>query len=89
MKPNRYMKKPIVIEAMQYDGSNFYDVIRWVEDCARLARLSPNENIIIETLGGVMICPPGHYIIKGIDGEFRPLEKSVFERIYDIVEKNS
>ena len=64
----RYVKKPIVIEAIQYDGRNSADIH---EFCGNKVREPVGVDYLeIVTLEGIMKAQPGDYIIKGINGEF-------------------
>lgn len=90
----KYRKKPVVIEAMQYDGTNLNDLI-----VAGVPALPTNDyfetrNIIIKTLedgpdGGHQvehIASRGDWIIKGVSGEFYPCKNDIFEKTYESVE---
>lgn len=78
----KYRKKPVVIDAIQWDGTNVADVREffggftgWViENC---------EYILITTLEGVMRCGPRDWIIKGVSGEFYPCKPGIFAMTYD------
>ena len=77
----RYVKKPIVIEAIQYDGRNSADIH---EFCGNKVREPVGKDYLeIETLEGIMRASPGDYIIKGVKGEFYPCKPDVFKMTYD------
>ena len=87
-----FRKKPVVIEAMQYDGNNYYEVIRWAH-----SGLHPMSNSIItydgaflriRTLEGNMIANVGDWIIKGVSGEFYPCKPDIFEKTYEFLPKS-
>lgn len=84
----KYRKKPVVIEAIQFDGENGRAVIEWIRlgevDCG----LSVNEYITIETLEGCMKATLGDWIIKGIAGEFYPCKDSIFTATYERVSES-
>lgn len=77
----KFRKKPVVIEAVQWTGSNKSDVAllggrgRWVGD-----------TLLVETLEGTMQAVPGDWIIKGIKGEFYPCKPDIFEATYEPAE---
>lgn len=82
--PNRYISRPVVIEAIQYTDIDVVDDIIlfgggeiYVNDSGRLA---------IDTLEGTMTAAIGDYIIKGTSGEFYPCKPDVFELKYEMVE---
>jgi len=46
----------------------------------------PNEDGV-ETLEGFKPCEPGkHYVIRGVNGEVYPIEKTIFEKTYEVIE---
>ena len=79
----KYIKKPIPIEAVQFDGSNFAEL----EEFAGSDIYMQNGKVLIHTLEGemVMVNPTGNYLIRGIHGEYYFCEKSVFEESYEEV----
>lgn len=72
----KFRKKPVVIEAMQFTGSNCYDVLRFIgrDNLLRegLNELQQTDSPVIPTLEGHMTASPGDWIIRGIKGEFDP-----------------
>jgi hypothetical protein len=86
----QYRKKPIVIEAVQYDGNfrcldifSIHDVGKFVIGTDD----SGNPCLKIPTLEGVMIASKGDYIIKGVKGEYYPCKPDIFEQTYELVDK--
>ena len=80
----KYKKKPVVIEATLWDGTKeCYDSL--VNQSNRDISLE-NEMLIIKTLEGEMRAPVGHYIIKGIKGEFYPCDPEIFAQTYESVD---
>ena len=86
----QYRKRPIAIEAIQYDGINSAEIAKFMNQPIRTktspAPGKPSGNISIETLEGTMQAIPGDYIIKGIEGEFYPCKPKIFEKTYELVE---
>lgn len=88
----KYRKKPVVIEAFQYDG-DFTDctgelyVPEWALGGLETEVLSfeGQGDLYVNTLEGKMLVTPGDYIIKGIQGEFYPCKPDIFERTYEVV----
>ena len=62
-----YRKKPVVIEATQWTGSNLEELQNFVGFA-----LTHDEKLIIHTLEGDYEAKVGDYIIKGVQGEFYP-----------------
>lgn len=86
----RFRKKPVVIEAMQFNGIDDYmNIVEWMrksghtsaDDC----RYSTPE-MSIQTLEGTMSARPGDWIIKGVQGEFYPCKPDIFAATYELVE---
>ena len=76
----KYIKKPIPVEAIQWLGDNPEEILTFTEGNCPI--FSNTGDITIQTLEGKMSAPIGSYIIKGIDGEFYPCRKEIFERSY-------
>ena len=84
-----YRKKPVVIEAIQWDGTNQGEIADFMEVIIR-TKTSPEEGnpsgkITIETLEGDMTASVGDFIIKGINREFYPCKPDIFEKTYEEV----
>lgn len=81
----KYRKKPVVIEAVQWDGSadtaNQFIGERFGVDW-RFAENS--DSIIIPTLEGDHRGDVGDYIIKGVKGEFYPCKEDIFHLTYEL-----
>lgn len=80
----KYVKKPIPVEAVQWRGSDYTkDQIDWIFQNAnvRFAEKDP-ATLIIRTLEGDMKACPGDYIVRGVDGEYYPVKKEIFEKTY-------
>lgn len=77
----KYVKKPIPIEALQYNGENIDKVIEFSDNAVYVQ----DGNVYVHTSEGEMKMknPIGDYLIKGIHGEFYFCEKSVFEESYE------
>ncbi|WP_217649208.1 hypothetical protein [Yersinia ruckeri] len=82
----KFRKKPVVIEAKQFNGKwtgDGADILEWMgrggdwnQDTAELK---------IHTLEGVMTASKGDWIIKGVKGEFYPCKPDIFAATYDQV----
>lgn len=76
----KYRKKPVVIDAIRWDGRNLLELVGFVDDESVLVDVG---NIFIRTLEGYMEISNGDYIIKGVKGEFYPCKPDVFEMTYE------
>ena len=86
----KYKKKPVVIEAVQWDGLNIAEIAefmhRGTENPIRVSYKKPESPIIkIETLEGIMEASVGDFIIRGINGEFYPCKPDIFDKTYDMI----
>lgn len=79
----RYQKKPVVIEAEQYTGTNTEEIVAFCPD----AETRPDGTLWITTLEGGHVASPGDWIIKGVKGEFYPCKPDIFEMTYEKVGK--
>lgn len=95
----QYRKRPVVIEAMRFDGTkssaaaictwaNDGDVNKGYEDptitySTRGDRPGEAFDMVIWTLEGDMTASPGDWIIKGVKGEFYPCKPDIFAATYE------
>ena len=89
----KYRKKPVVIEALQWDGSmEGMERIRnhWPEILTAELRSNPDNRTVswwsTGTLEGRHVVSVGDFIIKGIKGEFYPCKPDIFELTYEVAE---
>lgn len=92
----KFRKKPVVIEAIQYNNINSYEVEKFMNrglsqqlesDTAYDAGVAPPiASLLIPTLEGTMKAMPGDWIIKGVNGEFYPCKPDIFDKTYERVE---
>ncbi len=93
----KFRKKPVVIEAVQHDGSHASSerIINWVnannprfdqKDSGTWTIAAYYGTISIRTLEGEMEAKAGDWIIKGVKGEFYPCKPDIFAATYEPVE---
>lgn len=85
-----YRKKPVVIEAVQWDGTlDSFTNIHAAFPELQNARFFNHKGSYIEwsiyTLEGSHKVTPGDFIIKGVKGEFYPCKPDIFEATYELV----
>ena len=79
----KFRKKPVVIEAVQYDGTfplaflNSDERVRYAGD--------DSGDIEIVTLEGVMRAHIGDWIIRGVNGEVYPCKPDIFSETHEAV----
>lgn len=96
----KYRKKPVVIEAFQYDGDlmnsrgEFY-VPQWAIEahlngtlffCSKRDSLPP-FSLFVKTREGDMEVSVHDYVIKGVMGKIYPCKPNIFEMTYELVKK--
>lgn len=96
MDPQRYRKKPVVVEAMQWPDAESYESVcqraaihRWVNGNGHQTEVVDDNGDIyaaVVTLEGKMRIGPGDYVIRGISGEFYPCKPDIFEASYEAVD---
>nr|DAV36574.1 MAG TPA: PGDYG protein [Bacteriophage sp.] len=72
---NKYRKKPVIIEAIQWNGKNLTFMGGTVEN--------KGTTLVIHTLEGDMEASINDYIIKGVNGEFYPCKPDIFDKSYE------
>lgn len=85
-----FQKKPVVVEAHQFDGSSsaVAEFKHWMNGGEmRLGQVRTRDlrPLYINTLEGEMMAQPGDWVIKGIQGEFYPCKPDIFEATYQAV----
>ncbi len=88
----KYRKKPVVIDALEWTGKNLKEVIEftgWHESAKSRWSWIEYENIVktkglkIFTLEGSHMATIGDMIIKGVHGEFYPCKPDIFKKTYE------
>jgi len=83
----RFRKKPVVIEAMQFTGLDSYlAIFDWMKASGSTVADEVRYEtplMLIPTLEGLMAASPGDWVIKGVQGEFYPCKPDVFEATYE------
>ncbi|MCG8514552.1 MAG: hypothetical protein MI740_10450 [Halanaerobiales bacterium] len=82
----KYRKKPVIVEAMQFNEKNKDRVFNWITCTTKEAIFVEGKPALkIQTLEGVMTAQLGDYIIKGVNGEFYPCKSEIFDKTYKLV----
>ena len=95
----KYRKKPVEIDAFQYDGDLIYSNGQYyVPDWAIKAfengvmfydswnDIKEPCELFINTLKGKHHVSVGDYVIRDINGELYPCKPNIFEKTYELVE---
>lgn len=94
----KYRKKPVVIEAIIWNGDNLKEVIeftgkhpkfdKWFYSWEEYETFVKNDGNLFKifTLEGVMEASVGDFIIRGVSGEHYPCKPDIFEQTYEKVD---
>lgn len=84
---NLYRKKPVVIEAIQWTGSNLGECKSFLGDSfgSHTAErgLNGRSDILVKTLEGQHVASKGDYLIRGVKGEHYPCKPDIFIATYE------
>ena len=86
--PQKYRKKPVIIEAARLDRSNGGIIAKWCggrheQEAKASDPTDVYESVLIPTLEGTMRADVGDYIIRGVQGEFYPCKPDIFAATYE------
>ena len=81
----KFRKKPVVIEAVQYDGANSVEIENFSEG-AIVKNGGKSDEMHVTTLEGLVYAVTGDWIIKGVNGEFYPCKPDIFDKTYEPAE---
>jgi len=82
----KYRKKPVVIEAVQWNGANSEEIKSLNTNKVIVAfYYGNNPRVEIKTLEGIMTATLSDWIIKGVAGELYPCKDEIFQKTYELV----
>lgn len=83
----RYRKKPIVVEAVQWDGKlPTIEPLMAGSTTKEVGQDLLSDDLVIVTLEGDMTAKVGDWIIRGIKGELYPIKDGIFRETYEAVD---
>ena len=83
----KYRKKPVVIEALQWNAVHSEMMgFMGVDQLECVSQWGDLDVLIIDTLEGEMSARKGDWIIKGVKGEFYPCKPDIFHATYERVD---
>lgn len=99
----KYVKKPVVVEAIQFTENNIKEVLAFMgkitsvdftpcctmeeEKFYEYCENCKQEGIPITTLEGDIRLKTGDYLIRGTKGELYPCKPDIFKDVYEPVEE--
>ena len=97
MSVQRYKKKPVTIQALQWTGNTHREMFDFLTgyvskddnietdgDNFRIDHFAIKGGLVIKTLEGDHLATISDYIIKGVEGEFYPCKESIFKKTYEL-----
>lgn len=82
----KYRKKPVIIEAIQFNGKNGAELNKWSSGkVTHTPDHYVDQLVFVDTLDGQHTGNIGDFIIKGVKGEFYPCKPDIFEMTYEPV----
>jgi hypothetical protein len=79
---NKYRKKPVIVEAIQWTGENLFDIENFIP-CEDYWLSGKGLNLL--TIDGNMFIPVGDYITKNEKGYYTRCRKDTFEKTFEKV----
>jgi hypothetical protein len=81
-RPKVYKTKHRLVDAIKWTGSNFAVVAEFANGSFFII----DEMPYIRGPHGKIPVSTNDYIVKGIDGNYRPIESSIFRQVYENVQ---
>lgn len=86
-----YKRKPIIVEAIQWDGTfdSAMIIFDWIvrnSGNIEMKKLTAGISLKIKTLEGYMVISKKDWVIKGTAGEFYPCKPDIFKNGYSELE---
>ena len=80
----KYRKKPVIIEAIQWNGENLSEIDEFTR-----GKVKNHESVlIIPTLEGDMYASLSDYMIKGVKGELYACKCNILDKTYEEVRED-
>lgn len=79
----KFRKKPVVIDAVQWLGTNTTEVSTFFNGSNQRPAVIYGHPISIATLEGEMLADVGDFIIKDVKGEYYPCKPDIFKLTYE------
>lgn len=98
MTLQKFRKKPIIIEAVQFTGSdeNAEEIADWIADNWEDLEVDWDNDIdgdevfiITKPDGNEMFCPENGWLVKGIDGSIYPVKDETFKKVYELIDDST
>jgi hypothetical protein len=79
----QYRMRPVIKEAMRFTDLTTRDgILQWMRD-NDTSYSATQHTITIPTHMGKMDCNEGDWVVRGLEGEFYPINDSKFQETYE------
>lgn len=91
LEVKKFRKRPVVVEAVQFDGLQIKNVLDAFGGKIEYAAFDGGDRLTltIHTKEGKMNVSPGDWVIRGVKGEFYPCKPDIFKMTYEEVRGGS
>jgi hypothetical protein len=92
MEVGIYTKKPVDVEAIQWDGTSpeMYRILAWILENGNRASVRDGypsqgpDTLLVETSGGYKSVVKGEWVIKEANGMFSVCQHEIFEKTFQL-----
>jgi len=86
----KYRKKPVVIEAMQYNDKSAEEIVKFIGNTKHTWSMNEKGAVLyLDTLEGGHEASQNDWIIKGVKNEFYPIKNDIFLETFEPVSEVS
>jgi hypothetical protein len=78
-----YRQRPVIVEAMQFDGKNHADIAEFIGDAMTDGGDNFGSDLYIELGGEGFFMRPGNYIVRTVSGQFERWTKDNFAASFE------
>ena len=78
----RFTKKPVTVEAVQFTGGNFEEIVKFTNGAAY--PLPGGTTMMIQTFNGTVTASRNDWIVRDVKGGFYPCRADVFEATHEM-----
>lgn len=86
----RYRSKPYEVEALQWSGSNWHEMLAWARDTHGqdlfTDRRPTQDGLVLLLADSEISVVPGHWLIYGLD-TWSTMSSDSFERCYEEIDE--
>ncbi len=84
----RYRKKPLVIEAWQFNGQRRNEWPDWLKNSGEITEMTSGDStrpvsLIVKTREGSMRADLEDWVAKGVKDELYPIKPDIFVELYE------